>query len=144
MRLIAFLGALSGLASAAESPSIFAPGGAFELPRLSFPITATHMRPGYPKAFRSFEPIPTTRPVAIVGTDKLSADWLVINEKYLEEVSAIVFVVSAESAQHYDNLIEKFPSLAFVPMPGDESLSEVLQIDVFPILYDTQSGRVRQ
>lgn len=128
----------------ADIPTEFTAGGAFELPSMKFPLIPTHMRAGYARAIRRFEPLLAARPLAFVGTEEFSREWLTYNKDYLIEIGAVVLLVSVESNEAFDSIGEQFPELGMLPMPGDAALAEELGLEVWPVLYDTRRGEVRQ
>lgn len=116
----------------------------FALPSLKFPLIPQVMYAGFMSGPRRVEPVPGILPLAFVGTERLSLDWLDTNKEYLAERGAKVLVISVESGKAFENLIDRYPELSIIPVPGDKQISEELLINVFPVLVDVSQGVIRQ
>ncbi len=97
-----------------------------------FPITSTVLMPG--KLVQHGKPVDWSGPpVAIIGSDKRSQQWLFKRAKKLKSIEAKVFVVSIANNASLTRLAKYFPDLSFLPMNIDP-LAKKLGLTTYPCL----------
>ncbi|WP_158587186.1 PFL_4695 family integrating conjugative element protein [Motilimonas pumila] len=104
-----------------------------------FPYQSTSLKVGilpnrvYPK------PLPHLQyPVAIIGSDLFSLNWLTLNAKELSRVGAAVVVAQADTYHNIQYIQQQLPHALVVPAKADFLATE-FGLTVYPVLL-TQQG----
>lgn len=109
--------------------------GAAELRQL-LPIRSPELTPG-PVA-RQKMTRPFTAPMFLIGSDPLSARWLLQNRTRLKTLGAVGLVVELPDKAKLQQLIELAPGLPLLPASGSD-LAKSLGLTHYPVLI-TQEG----
>lgn len=129
----------SGLISGVDQPGVGA--GA------QFPLTPTLLQPGVLKesSVPVFNPKWMTQPLAIVGDDKGSEQWLKLHLGRLLSLQATVIVVSAASEKRFKDIQRQANALPIVSDSGHwlQSRLAAAHVTVYPVLIGLD-GKARQ
>lgn len=118
-------------ADAAASPSL----GAAELRQL-LPITSPQLTPG-PVARQKIAR-PFTAPMFLIGSDPLSARWLLQHRARLAKLGAVGLIVEVPEEAALQRIIALAAGLTLLPASGSD-LAETLDLTHYPVLI-TQDG----
>jgi len=116
---------------AAASPSL----GAAELRQL-LPITSPQLTPGPVARQKIVRPF--TAPMFLIGSDPLSARWLLQHRARLAKLGAVGLVVEVPDESALQRIIELAAGLTLLPASGSD-LAESLGLAHYPVLI-TQDG----
>lgn len=109
-----------------------------------YPVISRSLRVG-PVGANEARDIPAhllTKPMFIVGYDRVSANWLKSNVDLLAEKGALGLVVNVETPEQMEYLLELTGRrLALTPMSG-EQLAKAINLRHYPVFIDS-SGVVR-
>jgi integrating conjugative element protein (TIGR03765 family) len=72
-------------------------------------------------------------PVALIGTDKVSINWLRAYKNKLQEIGATVFVVEAESESNLKVLLASY-SGQIMPLQNSDKIFQKFNLQKYPIL----------
>ena len=100
-----------------------------------FPVISPSMSPKSNQPYTLFDkPIRGLNyPIAAIGNDKLSMDWLKSHRKQLIAKHAVVMLVEVENDQQYKNILAIGNGLRVIPVSG-QSLSENIHVNYYPVL----------
>lgn len=118
-------------ANASASPSL----GAAELRQL-LPITSPRLTPG-PVARQTIAR-PFTAPMFLIGSDPLSARWLLQHHARLAKLGAVGLIVEVPDEAALQRIVELAAGLTVLPASGSD-LAETLNLTHYPVLI-TQDG----
>ncbi len=117
--------------NASAPPSL----GAAELRQL-LPITSPRLTPG-PVARQKIAR-PFTAPMFLIGSDALSARWLLQHRARLAKLGAVGLIVEVPDEAALQRIIELAAGLTLLPASGSD-LAETLNLTHYPVLI-TQDG----
>lgn len=109
--------------------------GAAEL-RQRLPITSPRLTPG-PVARQKIAR-PFTAPMFLIGSDPLSARWLLQHRARLAKLGAVGLIVEVPDETALQRIIELAAGLTLLPASGSD-LAETLNLTHYPVLI-TQDG----
>lgn len=79
------------------------------------------------------------RPIAIVGDDEISREWLTRYSEQLKSRKATVFVVNVESSERFKQLEQLAPDVYFQAVNGDRFHSEY-RVSHYPFYISKETG----
>lgn len=100
-----------------------------------FPVISPSMSPKSNQPYKLFDkPIRGLNyPIALIGNDQLSINWLKRHRKQLIAKHAVVMLVEVENDQQYKDILAIANGLRVIPVSG-QSLSEEVHADYYPVL----------
>ncbi|PSW28393.1 hypothetical protein C9J21_20585 [Photobacterium phosphoreum] len=105
-----------------------------------FPVITPSMSPRKNQPYTLFDkPIQGLNyPIAVIGNDQLSINWLKRHREQLIAKHAVVMLVEVESDQEYKNILAIANGLRVIPVSG-QSLSDNINANYYPVLI-TSTG----
>ncbi|MDN2483831.1 DUF2859 domain-containing protein [Vibrio agarivorans] len=77
-------------------------------------------------------------PMAAIGTDRYSLQWLELNKEEIANMGSIVFVTQIENFADFQMLQTRYPTLQFMPVNAEAALGQ-FGVDFYPVLI-TRDG----
>lgn len=134
--------------SVTESAVAQEPGSAIkelqsQMPKIKYPLKPSYMRPAVFKTTVSMV-VTGMQPLAVVGDDTLSLEWIAVNKKHLQSIGAMIYVVSAMSAESIEHIRYASGISEVLVLPFDKDFAENLGVRYYPMLLDSAAGVIRQ
>lgn len=101
------------------------------------PIKTNNMMPGKFDSKDAYFPN-LTKPIFIIGSDKLSLTWLMKWNKSLKKIGAIGWLIEAKNKVDLENVAKAGNGLTFITLTG-EKIPKLFNINTYPVLISARS-----